>query len=105
MVYVRLRSKMQNSVGLNLSRWICRAIIGYMLTFATLAFSQVSKVEGTVCYFKRNNQWYYQIMKEPRRLGSLCTIQNASYVPVYEGRVGTCLRSMDCTNTMNVHIQ
>ena len=59
---------------------------------------------GTVCYAKRGNQLIYQVMKYPKSLGAKCMIQNAAYVPIYQGVTGTCIKPIDCKNVMNVAI-
>lgn len=60
---------------------------------------------GDVCYAKRNQQWLWQQMKLPARLGSRCIIYNGNFVPVYEGRVGICIKGVTCgAEPRNVHI-
>lgn len=60
---------------------------------------------GDVCYAKQQARLLWQKMKHPLTVGSRCMIYNGSYVPVYEGVVGSCIKGVTCDAIpMNVDI-
>ena len=76
-----------------------------LIVLSLLVCSTACANVGTVCFAKRGNHLIYQVMKHPKVIGSRCMIQNASYVPVYEGVTGKCYAPIDCKNVMNVEIR
>ena len=51
---------------------------------------------GDICYVKQYNRLLWQKMSAKSTVGSKCVIYNGSFVPVYEGKVGTCMQGIDC---------
>ena len=60
---------------------------------------------GDVCYAKHPTRLIWQRMKNQNVTGNRCTIYNGSFVPVYEGVVGPCIKGVNCdAKPLNVDI-